>query len=357
MHPLTRRCTTLLLGACLISGASAGAVAAQDETASPAPSESPGVPQTCDVLTPDEVSSAMSLTLSVTSGGTFTCEFDSDEASGTFVLLLTDVVTGSDLDTARSFSCGGGMFDESPAPTEEPGCAVDVNVGQAAGLYLPDSTTLYVDIGNGNLFSLQVAGDPVAGVDLQNALTGLAAIALPRVATMPMPTDVPFASDGPVPSFTSDADLEALFPTQIGGQQVAVESASGQDIADGGGVPDEFLTALSEVGKSIADVSIGIGYSADGSADYSITAFKVKGTDMAALKSRLLPVIYQNSVDEGSSPAPAASLVEVPQTVGGKDVTAITIDGSTQYLYPKGDVLWVVAAEEPLLTEILQKLP
>ena len=43
--------------------------------------------------------------------------------------------------------------------------------------------------------------------------------------------------------------------------------------------------------------------------------------------------------------------------MGGKDVGVATSDDQTQYVYTKDDVLWVVSAEEPILTEIFQKLP
>jgi hypothetical protein len=48
--------------------------------------------------------------------------------------------------------------------------------------------------------------------------------------------------------------------------------------------------------------------------------------------------------------------------VGGKDVivvrpTADSTDDQLQYIYPKDDVLWVVSAVEPALSEALSKLP
>ena len=46
-----------------------------------------------------------------------------------------------------------------------------------------------------------------------------------------------------------------------------------------------------------------------------------------------------------------------PGQVAGKDVTKITSESSTSYVYPQGDVIWLVVAEEPLLTQIFEALP
>ena len=43
--------------------------------------------------------------------------------------------------------------------------------------------------------------------------------------------------------------------------------------------------------------------------------------------------------------------------IAGKDVTAVTIGEQVTYVYPHNDILWVVNAADPDLTEIFQKLP
>ncbi len=87
--------------------------------------------------------------------------------------------------------CSG--FGESPAPTVAPDCAVDVQVGGLSGIYLPNAmgTMLYLAQTPDVLFDFQMIGDPKEGIDKQAALTGLAALAVPRLAALPLPTAEP----------------------------------------------------------------------------------------------------------------------------------------------------------------------
>ena len=84
--------------------------------------------------------------------------------------------------------CSG--FGKSPAPTIAPDCAIDVQVGDLSGIYLPNAmgTMLYLAQTPDFLFDLQMIGDPKEGVDKQAALTGLATLAAPRLAALPLPT-------------------------------------------------------------------------------------------------------------------------------------------------------------------------
>ena len=52
-----------------------------------------------------------------------------------------------------------------------------------------------------------------------------------------------------------------------------------------------------------------------------------------------------------------ARLAKIAQDYAGKNVTAANGGGNMTYFYPHGDILWVVAATDPALTEIFQKLP
>ncbi len=340
-----RRLAAMLMGAALLTSVSTAAVSAQD------PSGSPSAPQTCGVLTADEVSAALGATLTVTQGGDTECEFDTDYSAGTFLSLYTSQQSG-DLDSIRTLMCSG--FGESPAPTVAPDCAIDVQVGDLAGIYLPSAmgTMLYLAQSPDVLFDLQLIGDPEAGIDKQAALSGLATLAAPRLAALPLPTaEPPFAQ----PSLTADKDLEALFPTDIGGQSVTIQSMSGSDVASNGSVPEELTQALAAQGKTLDDVSIAYGYYVDSSSPNGsgiMTAFQVKGIDMNGLSSVLIPLVLN-----GETPAS-----QVQTQISGKDVTVVkataeTTDADATYLYPKNDILWVVQAVDPSLTEIFSKLP
>jgi hypothetical protein len=263
------------------------------------------------------------------------------------VSLSTNLESG-DLDSIRTVMCDLGSVSASPSPSAAASpapCGVDLQVGGAQVLYLPDimGTLLYAAPVPGSLFSLQLVGDPADGVDKQAAVTGLTELALGRLASMPLPTPGPTAQ-----SFHGAPDLEALLPVQIGGADVTIQSMSGTQLSSGGAVPAEFTAALSAMGKTIDDVRVAfasVGSTAETHA--GITAFQVQGADMSALKSVLLPLLYQGQ--------PVGA--ETAQQVGGKDVTSADIDGTLTYLYPHGDVLWVVMATDPSLTEIFQKLP
>ena len=69
---------------------------------------------------------------------------------------------------------------------------------------------------------------------------------------------------------------------------------------------------------------------------------------MASLKDAFLPVLTQGKTIDSQATV----------QIAGKDVTSATIgDQGTTYVYPHNDILWVVSATEPNLTEIFQKLP
>ncbi len=334
MHIPRRSTAALLAAAALLAGMAPGALA-QD------PSSSPAVPQTCGVLTADEVSSALGETVTIASGGDVDCEFDTDSSSGRFLSLFTSMDTGTAA-RLRDIMCPA---DATPDPSSGP-CAIDLTVAGQPAVYLGDAlggTLLYAEMGTGGLLNIQLVGDVADGIDAQAAMTGLAELAVPRAAAMPQAS---LPSDAPVPSFTPDTALEALFPTDIAGQPLTVQSLSGGDVS--AGVPQGFLDALSGIGKTISDVSVAIAYGgSDPSSGLAITALKVAGADMVALKPQVLPALFEGQdVTEGGT-----------QQLSGKDVTTAVVDGTTSYLYPHDDVLWIVTADEPALTEVFRKLP
>ena len=345
MRSLDRRLAAMLMGATMLTVGMATTGSAQDATGSPA------VPQTCGVLTADEVSTAMGMTVTVAASGDTDCEFDSDYTSGTYLSLFTSLQSG-DLESIRTLMCSS--FGASPEPTVSPTCAIDLQVAGQPAIYMPNGmgTLLYVASSPGVLFSLQMVGEPAATVDKQAAIAGLAELAVPRLAAFPQPTQEPTV---PQASFTADKDLEALFPTQVGGQQVTIQSMSGQDVESGGNAPEALTKALEAQGKTLRDVSIAYGYypdSASSTGSGIITAFQVKGVDMASLTPVLIPLITN-----GVTPAS-----QTQAQIGGKDVTVIKTTADTtvdeqQYLYPRNDILWVVQAIDPGLTEIFTGLP
>jgi hypothetical protein len=347
MRPAPRRLTPLLLGLALATTALASPVAAQDETEAP---EETLPPADCAILTTDEVSTAMGEALTLVQGEGASCQFDADYEAGRFMSLFTSVAEDTTIADVVSFLCPTG----TPAPGESPEpCGVEVAVGDSVGSYIPEGfgTMLYVDAGDGDLLAVQLVGDPVEGHDRLAALTHLGALALPRMAGIPQPVE----TEGPAePTFTPDNDLEALFPSEIGGRPLDIESFQGADAFADTDVPQAILDALAAQGKTLDDVSIATGYSFDSSTMelIMITAIQVAGGDMGSIADAFVQVF------NGDTP-PAE---QTPAQVSGKDVTVIrptaeSTDDQLQYVYPHGDVLWVVAATEPALSEVFSKLP
>jgi hypothetical protein len=169
---------------------------------------------------------------------------------------------------------------------------------------------------------------------IRDQLVALAELALPRLPAI-------------------DAALEALFPTEIEGRAVAVQSMLGDTIATtmSPAMLEAFTGALATQGKTINDMSFASANTPAG----SIYAIRVAGTDAAALAPAWIPVMMSMVSDPQQSPV----------TVAGKSVIRVTSGPPTDdpnqgsnYVYPKDDVVWfITSAGEPGLSEIIGKLP
>jgi hypothetical protein len=122
------------------------------------------------------------------------------------------------------------------------------------------------------------------------------------------------------------------------------------------------------MGKSINDLSLAFGSFPTEDSFGDITAVRLKGADISSVTNDLLPLLLTDVLDP----------VQTPIVIAGKNVTIVT-DGPLEssppslapgatvdpytvtpdryYVYPKGEVLWFVSADEPALTEVFQKLP
>jgi len=339
-----RRLTIVLLGVALAATVASSPVAAQDE-----PEGSPP-PAICDVLTAEEVSAALGETLTLVDGSGADCQFDADYAQMRFLSLFLSVAADTSTDQIVSFLCPSG----TPAPGESSApCGVTVPVGGSEGAYIPQGfgTMLYIDLGTGDLLALQLVGDPVEGVDKLTALQELGAAALPRMGSLPQPAETEMPAQ---PTFAPDNELEAQFPSEIGGAALTVESMQGAQAFADTELPQAVLDALASQGKTLDDVSIATGYVFDPQTlqMVMITAIQVQGADMTAMADAIVSAL------NGEEP-PAE---RTPAQVSGKDVTIVrptveSTDDQLQYVYPKGDVMWVVSAVEPALSEVFSKLP
>jgi hypothetical protein len=175
---------------------------------------------------------------------------------------------------------------------------------------------------------------------------------------IPTPPPVPGGPDGlptfALPSFTGDAELEALLPDELGGASVETLSMSGDDFLRGAGESAaDFVAMLSQSGWSPADLSVALA----ATDDVVLVAYRNRDVDtnlfFEAFKSRL-----EN----------AGGATSTDVSFGGKSVTKfVPIDGDTIYVYASGDIVFSIEATDrpgisiddtdELLNEAFSKLP
>ena len=169
---------------------------------------------------------------------------------------------------------------------------------------------------------------------------------LTAVAQSPSPQPSPAVSTAPVASPQRDPDLESRMPRTIGGQQLTIDSRTGSAIFEGAepAAIQPLVDGLTALGKTLADLSVGVAHNDDYSV--AITVLRVPGVDAAGL---IAPVLGLASPEE--------QIQQVPGTIAGKAVTAVTDSSGVQQFYVAGDTLWIIRATDPALTEILTALP
>jgi cyclophilin family peptidyl-prolyl cis-trans isomerase len=178
------------------------------------------------------------------------------------------------------------------------------------------------------------------------AITGAA------IEQVQLPPDEPPSPAGPV----GDPKLEARFPTSLGGQPLPVESYTGPEVAQLAG-PDsptviQLRDALVDLGLTLDDLSVAFAgvTGADGGSLASITALRVAGIDESTLLGTIAPIALG-----------LADMRQQAAELAGKPVVIITDgpdDGVNRgYGYLHDDTLWLVFAQEPLLSEAIGALP
>ena len=199
---------------------------------------------------------------------------------------------------------------------------------------------------------LQIDWSDYTGVSTADAAAALSQVmeaALPRMSsiTFAEPTQQPGRSIVP------DPDLAALFPTTIGGQPVTASTRIRPATCSSTSRPDpkaqaavqQITDQLSAQGKTVDDMSFGSGQVTLGDKSATIPAFRVKGGDAAQFVDAALALTASGQADPRSSTT----------QVAGRDVT-VTQDGDAgakSYIFPSGEVLWFVTADEPTLSEII----
>jgi hypothetical protein len=243
------------------------------------------------------------------------------------------------------------------------GDGVELTIGGYPAFYSAIFRQLVIGLDDGVLALTLELEDPDA--DLRPGLSSLGELAVGRAASLPDVASIDEGDDGspdgsvtdtgeedgagPPADFARDAELEGMFPRTVGGSPVTAVAAIGADAFAQGFPPElvaRFEDALAEQGKTIADVSLGYGPTA--SLTQPIIAFRVAGGDASALASLYL---------EWAAEQFGFEFERSDGQVAGRDVTLYATDFSTTYLYPNGDVTWIVSAADPFLTEIFEQLP
>jgi hypothetical protein len=75
-----------------------------------------------------------------------------------------------------------------------------------------------------------------------------------------------------------------------------------------------------------------------------IIALRVAGGDASVLPPAFLSMATEDTQQS-------------PGEIGGKAVTLVTGESGSGALYASGEVLWIIMATDPILTEIISALP
>jgi hypothetical protein len=188
------------------------------------------------------------------------------------------------------------------------------------------------------------------------ACTGASPTTAPTsaAATQPPPTTAPPTQAAPsqglpglsfaIPSFTSDAELDAMFPKEIGGEPIHPVSMSGANFLSSGFAGAQIGPALQQLGKSPSDMSVAFA----GTMDVTVVAFRIKG-----LPGEQFLNAYAAAAGNGAGVTDAS--------FGGKSVKKVSPSGAPAvYVYVHGDVIWTVGGNNPtdaLVNEAFSKLP
>jgi len=178
----------------------------------------------------------------------------------------------------------------------------------------------------------------------------------PAATNPPIPT---IPGERPPASLVPDQPLEDLFPSEVGGLTLEVESATGASVRDLFG--DEGDTAeldafLAEIGTSIENVSAAFTLAFGPGA----TETEFLGISMGAIRVRNVPSsnVLQAFAIATQREAPGSQIGTA--TVGGKSVTSLSDPEdaeATTYFYAVGDVVFFVGGTPALVEEAFTKLP
>ncbi len=207
--------------------------------------------------------------------------------------------------------------------------------------------------------SVTVAPPSALATDIAVSTPSAPAATPPASTPAVSPVVTAAATDQEPPSDTAD-----LIPDEIAGMTLEKTSYTGPEYVElaSGGDPaliqkfTDFFTAMETTAENVELVA-GNGFSDD---DYVVVSvFRVAGGDAATIVNATV----QNQIDTAPLFNPGMTGSAAPETVGGKDVTVLTLTlgtavYETQYLYGYGDAAFTVkGGSDEVISEALSKLP
>ena len=201
---------------------------------------------------------------------------------------------------------------------------------------------LFAATPDGGSYSLMAIGTLGAGVDPKAALTGLAELALSRISSMPAPTAAP--TEVPLEGGRGPRGAGAG-PDRWRGRDHRSRCPATTSRPPGTSRPSS--RRRSRVSARPSPMS---GWS-------SASPWRTPRPRSSGSRSRGGHGVAQGCVPAGPDPGPDDRQPgHRPDRRQGRHSATIDDQGTT-YMYPHNDVLWLVSATEPNLTEIFQKLP
>ena len=206
-----------------------------------------------------------------------------------------------------------------------------------------------------------IFGEVVEGMDVVDAIAAMPNSGDPNNAALE-PVNILSATveqvTVPEQPIAGDPELEALFPATINDQPLDVSTQNGSElraqIPEGDDFGGQVEAVLATLGKSFDDLSIGGGSVGAGDESLSITGLRVKGADAGAIASSLLPLLL--GFEDLQTHADTYGGKEVQVTTEGPDNGYLTVD-DRYFVYPTGDVVWVLQGADPWLSDALAQLP
>ncbi len=148
-----------------------------------------------------------------------------------------------------------------------------------------------------------------------------------------------------LPSFSSDPELEAMLPDELGGVAARKQSLTGSTFLGTGLAGAAALEALlDQLDKSPDDLSVGFGTTPL----VTIIAYRIDGIPARQLFTGL---------ELALAAAGSATITDV--SVGSRSVKQVVTATETTYVYLAGDAVFVIGGTvtPPLLEEAVLKLP